>query len=158
MCSVYQVVSILIINDIIVAVKTRKYFQSLKNCVLKIVIFVKLDLNMSKVIGKILSVYQKPLPWKVVYSKAILYIRYFNRAKANQTWLSLASIAAPISQKRELWKGISNQNMKWLTSDVRSVNSQQLAKISLENIHSQSIMGINSSAQNVLKSSAEMTI
>ena len=62
----------------------------------------KLDLNMSKVIGKILSVYQKPLPWKVVYSKAILYIRYFNRAKANQTWLSLASIAAPISQKREI--------------------------------------------------------
>ena len=60
---------------------------------------------MSKVIGKILSVYQKPLPWKVVYSKAILYIRYFNRAKATkfaQTWLSLASIAAPISQKREL--------------------------------------------------------
>ena len=60
---------------------------------------------MSKVIGKILSVYQKPLPWKVVYSKAILYIRYFNRAKATklaQTWLTLASIAAPISQKREL--------------------------------------------------------
>ena len=57
---------------------------------------------MSKVIGKILSVYQKPLPWKVVYSKAILYIRYFNRAKANQTWLLLASIAAPISQRREI--------------------------------------------------------
>ena len=65
----------------------------------------KLDLNISRVIGKILSVYQKPLPWKVVYSKSILYIRYFNTAKTTkfaQTWLSLASIAAPISQKREL--------------------------------------------------------
>ena len=107
LCSVYQVVSILIINDIIVAVKTRKYFQSLKNLCPErwsslSALFVKLHLNMSKFIGKILSVYQKPLPWKVVYSKAILYIRYFNRAKANQTWLSLASIAAPISQKREL--------------------------------------------------------
>ena len=65
----------------------------------------KLHLNISRVIGKILAVYQKPLPWKVVYSKAILYVRYVNRAKTTkfaQTWLSLASIAAPISQKREL--------------------------------------------------------
>ena len=62
----------------------------------------KLHLNISRVIGKILSVYQKPLPWKVVYSKAILYIRLLQQRENNQTWLLLASIAAPISQKREL--------------------------------------------------------
>ena len=150
MCSVYQVV--------FKSLKVEyfwKCFQSLKNLCPErwsslSALFVKLHLNMSKVIGKILSVYQKPLPWKVVYSKEILYIRYFNRAKANQTWLLLASIAAPISQRREIWKGILNQNMKWPTPDAKGVNSQQLAKIRLELILSQSIIRKNSSAQNVL--------
>ena len=57
-----------------------------------------------------------------------------------QTWLSLLSIAVPISHRREIWKGILIQNMKWSTSDLKGVNSQQLTKISLENIHSQSII------------------
>ena len=129
MCSVYQVVSILIINDIIVAVKTRKYFQSLKNLCPErwsslSPLFVKLHLNMSKVIGKILSVYQKPLTWKVVsliWKSAIF---------PNMTFIC-EYCGTNFSQKKTLTRHIKSKH---------DVNSQQLAKISLELILTQSII------------------
>ena len=52
--------------------------------------------------------------------------------------------------EKSAMKGISNQSMKWSTSDVKGVNLQQIAKISLQLILSQSMTRINSSTQNAL--------
>ena len=70
--------------------------------------------------------------------------------KTTKWWLSFVSIAAPISHRRQNWQGTSSGSTIKLNLGVTSVNSQQLVKIGLKLILTQSFMGKNSSAKNVM--------
>ena len=144
----------------IISVKTRGYRHKYHPTLLSIELLLQLQTIVTNVLR--LSYFDNYLSklafstYFTIYSKMATtttrtwhlfeHIELLSQLKTTKWWLSFVSIAAPISHRRQIWKGKFNQNMKWPTSDVKGVNSQQLAKISLENILTQSIIRKNSSA------------